>query len=132
MRGGARRPHARRSLSTLSVRPRAPTQQMGRYGASCYDLKYQVSVWAMCGLSLTALFQSRSGILPMFVLMTRTPCEAGELDTRGIIHISSRAIFQTSLAMRVRSWSFTLNDLRYLSISSRMRAGGVLPLVPAL
>src|SRR6266849_1042819 len=28
MRGGARRQHARRSLSTLSVRPRAPTKQM--------------------------------------------------------------------------------------------------------
>src|SRR6185436_19332767 len=31
MRGGARGPHARRSLSTLSVRPRAPTKQMGLY-----------------------------------------------------------------------------------------------------
>src|SRR5574341_582806 len=31
MRGGARRPHARRSLSTLSVRPRAPTKQMGLF-----------------------------------------------------------------------------------------------------
>src|ERR1700675_5030352 len=29
MRGGARRPHARRTLCTLSVRPRAPTKQMG-------------------------------------------------------------------------------------------------------
>ena len=29
MRGGARRPHARRSLSTLSVLPRAPTKQLG-------------------------------------------------------------------------------------------------------
>ena len=29
MRGGARRPDARRSLSTLSVRSRAPTKQMG-------------------------------------------------------------------------------------------------------
>src|SRR6266542_234555 len=28
MRGGARRPHARRTLCTLSVRPRAPTKQM--------------------------------------------------------------------------------------------------------
>ena len=34
VRGGARRPHARRSLSTLSVRPRAPTKQMGRYHRS--------------------------------------------------------------------------------------------------
>jgi len=31
MRGGARWPHARRSLSTLSVRSRAPTNQMGPY-----------------------------------------------------------------------------------------------------
>src|SRR5262249_61443151 len=34
MRGGARRPHARRSLSTLSVRPRAPTSEMGLFSAS--------------------------------------------------------------------------------------------------
>ena len=39
----------------------------------------------MCGLSLTALFHSRSGILPMFVLMTRTPCDAGEFETTGDI-----------------------------------------------
>jgi len=31
LRGGARRPGARRSLSTLSVRSRAPTKQMGPY-----------------------------------------------------------------------------------------------------
>ena len=31
MRGGARRPHARRTLRTLSVRPRAPTKQMGPF-----------------------------------------------------------------------------------------------------
>src|SRR6185503_17171149 len=31
MRGGAREPHARRSGSTLSVRPRAPTKQMGLF-----------------------------------------------------------------------------------------------------
>src|SRR3970040_509996 len=31
MRGGARRPHARRTLCTLSVRPRAPTKQMGLF-----------------------------------------------------------------------------------------------------
>src|SRR4029077_6138267 len=31
LRGGARRQHARRTLCTLSVRPRAPTKQMGPY-----------------------------------------------------------------------------------------------------
>src|SRR5215510_9994642 len=31
MRGGARRPHARRTLCTLSVRARAPTKQMGLF-----------------------------------------------------------------------------------------------------
>src|SRR5712692_2900305 len=31
MRGGARRPHARRTPCTLSVRPRAPTKQMGLF-----------------------------------------------------------------------------------------------------
>src|SRR5688500_15729158 len=31
MRGGAQRPHARRSRSTLSGRPRAPTKQMGLF-----------------------------------------------------------------------------------------------------
>src|SRR3989338_6900551 len=31
MRGGARRPHARRTRCTLSVRPRAPTKQMGLF-----------------------------------------------------------------------------------------------------
>src|SRR3990172_8658404 len=31
MRGGARRPHARRTLCTLSVRLRAPTKQMGLF-----------------------------------------------------------------------------------------------------
>src|SRR5438128_7225019 len=31
MRGGARPPHARRTLCTLSVRPRAPTKQMGLF-----------------------------------------------------------------------------------------------------
>src|SRR4030095_10885547 len=31
MRGGARRPHARRTLCTLSVRRRAPTKQMGLF-----------------------------------------------------------------------------------------------------
>src|SRR5262245_1353539 len=31
LRGGARRPHARRTLCTLSVRPRAPTKQMAPY-----------------------------------------------------------------------------------------------------
>src|SRR6266567_1522728 len=86
----------------------------------------------MWGLSLTALFQSRSGILPILVLMTRTPCEAGELDTTGIVHSSSNAIFHTSLAIRVRSWSFTLKDLRYLFISSRMRAVWFFPLGAAL
>ena len=35
MRGGARRPHARRSRSTLSVRPRAPTSADGPFSASC-------------------------------------------------------------------------------------------------
>src|SRR4029453_10727481 len=37
MRGGARRPHARRTLCTLSVRPRAPTKKMGLFQvpASC-------------------------------------------------------------------------------------------------
>ena len=53
------------------VRLPAPARAT-RDGAD-YDLKYQVSVWAMCGLSLTALFQSRSGMLPMLVLITRTP-----------------------------------------------------------
>src|SRR5213594_474330 len=38
MRGGARRPHARRSLSTLSVRPRAPTKQMGLFQHPALDL----------------------------------------------------------------------------------------------
>ena len=68
----------------------------------------------------------------MFVLMTRTPCEAGEFETTGISHSSSSAIFHTSLAIRVRSWSVTRTTFRYLSISSRIRAGGVLPLAPAL
>src|SRR5262245_56012545 len=31
MRGGTRGPHARRTLCTLSVRPRAPTKQMGLF-----------------------------------------------------------------------------------------------------
>src|SRR5258705_13194532 len=31
MRGGAREPHARRTACTSSVRPRAPTKQMGRF-----------------------------------------------------------------------------------------------------
>src|SRR5262247_3925567 len=31
MRGGARRPRARRTLCTSSVRPRAPTKQMGPF-----------------------------------------------------------------------------------------------------
>src|SRR5712692_5055355 len=31
MRGGARRLHAKRTLCTLSVRPRAPTKQMGLF-----------------------------------------------------------------------------------------------------
>src|SRR6266849_4300179 len=31
LQGGARGPHARRTLCTLSVRPRAPTKQMGPY-----------------------------------------------------------------------------------------------------
>ena len=75
-------------------------------------LKYQVSVWARCGLSLTALFQSRSGTLPTLFLITRTPCEAGEFETTGMSHSSSSAIFYTSLARRVRSWSGTLNDRR--------------------
>src|SRR5439155_4316869 len=34
LRGGARRPHARRTACTLSVRPRAPTKQMGPYQRS--------------------------------------------------------------------------------------------------
>src|SRR5262249_28669860 len=96
------------------------------------DLKYHVSVWAMCGLSLTALFQRRSGTLPILFLITRTPCDAGEFDTTGISHISSSAIFQTSLASLTRSASLTPKDLRYFSISSRMRGGGVFPLAPAL
>src|SRR5215471_5367524 len=104
----------------------------GHPSSGAQDLKYQVSVWATCGLSLTALFQSRSGMFPMLVLITRTPCEAGELDTSGMVHSSSRAIFHTSLAIFVRSASFTPNDFRYLSMSSRIRAGGVFPLAPAL
>jgi hypothetical protein len=66
----------------------------------------------MCGLSLTALFQSRSGTLPRVFLITRTPCEAGELETTGMSQSSSSAIFHTSLARRVRSWSGTLNERR--------------------
>src|SRR5258707_14995624 len=31
MRGGARRPYARRTLCTLSMQPRAPTKQMGPF-----------------------------------------------------------------------------------------------------
>ena len=58
----------------------------------------------MCGLSLTALFQT--------FLMTRTLCDAGEFETTGISHSSSSAIFQTSLANRVRSWSGTPKDRR--------------------
>src|SRR5262249_59805116 len=95
-------------------------------------LKYQVSVWAMCGLSLTALFQRRSGTLPIVFLITRTPCDAGEFETTGISHSSSSAIFQTSLARRVRSWSGTENERRDVAISSRIRAGGSLPCRPAL
>src|SRR5207247_7978499 len=34
LQGGARRPHARRTRCTLSVRPRAPTPQMGPYRRS--------------------------------------------------------------------------------------------------
>src|SRR5437867_1788564 len=34
LQGGAREPHARRTLCTLSVRPRAPTKQMGPYHRS--------------------------------------------------------------------------------------------------
>src|SRR5439155_3705268 len=34
LRGGARGPHARRTLCTLNVRPRAPTKQMGPYHRS--------------------------------------------------------------------------------------------------
>src|SRR5688572_24131845 len=34
LRGGARWPHARRTLCTLSVRSRAPTKQMGLYHRS--------------------------------------------------------------------------------------------------
>ena len=55
---------------TLVAAPRPARRHRDRPD---YDLKYQVSVWAMCGLSLTALFQSRSGMLPMLFLMTRTP-----------------------------------------------------------
>ena len=57
----------------------------------------------MCGLSLTALFQSRDGMLPMLFLITRTPCDAGEFAMIGMIQSSSSAIFQTSFASRVRS-----------------------------
>ena len=39
-------------------------------------------------------------MLPMLFLITRTPCEAGEFETTGIIHSSSSAIFHTSLASR--------------------------------
>ena len=66
----------------------------------------------MCGLSLTALFQSRSGTLPMVFLITRTPCEAGEFETTGMSHSSSSAIFHTSLARRVRSASGTPKERR--------------------
>jgi hypothetical protein len=38
MRGGARELHARRSLSTLSVQPRAPTKQMGLFQHPAYGL----------------------------------------------------------------------------------------------
>src|SRR2546428_9085317 len=34
LQGGARGPHARRTSCTLSVRPRAPTKQMGPYHCS--------------------------------------------------------------------------------------------------
>src|SRR5438552_3484113 len=87
-------------------RPRlhlGPSPASTRVGDDDQDLKNQVSVWAMCGLSLTALFQSRDGMLPMVFLMTRTPCDAGEFTTIGMIHSSSSAIFQTSFAIFVRS-----------------------------
>ena len=112
------RGRARRALPAGWARPRrpglvgrrrgihsraAPRPARRRRDRPDYDLKYQVSVWAMCGLSLTALFQRRSGMLPMLFLITRTPWEAGEFETTGMIHSSSSAIFQISLASCVRS-----------------------------
>src|SRR3989449_9185892 len=38
LQGGAREPHARRTLCTLSVRPRVPTPQMGPYHRSRRDI----------------------------------------------------------------------------------------------
>src|SRR6185295_17175008 len=102
--------HASRPGEAVALRERGSHITGPRNGAQL--LKYQVSVWAMCGLSLTALFHSRSGTLPMLFLITRTPCDAGEFETTGISHISSSAIFQTSLASRVRSASGTLNERR--------------------
>jgi Domain of unknown function (DUF5110) len=55
------------------LRQRPPPRPARADHGDAQDLKNQVSVWAMCGLSLTALFQRRDGMLPMLVLITRTP-----------------------------------------------------------
>src|SRR5437867_7850897 len=45
LQGGARRPHARRTLCTLSVRPRAPTPQMGPYHRSRTHAPFCPAKW---------------------------------------------------------------------------------------
>jgi hypothetical protein len=86
----------------------------------------------MCGLSLTALFQSRSGTLPMLFLITRTPCDAGEFETTGISHSSSSAIFQTFLG---QPRALRVGDAERAAVGGHqlaIREGGCLPLAPAL
>src|SRR5712692_11423775 len=56
MRGGARRPHARRTPCTLSVRPRAPTKQMGLWEQpASVAMERSLPVWVLAALVVVVL-----------------------------------------------------------------------------
>src|SRR5678815_2947179 len=58
MRGGARRPHARRTFCTLSVRPRAPTKQMGPFQPPALELRVELAAGGELTLASAAVLHA--------------------------------------------------------------------------
>src|SRR5499425_320529 len=90
MRGGARRSHARRTRCTLSVRPRAPTKQMGlfqRPARACGRLAGVLLLVLGSALPVSAQGAPRSGGELVFVVPAEPPSyDAHREETFALVH----------------------------------------------
>src|SRR5215831_16408118 len=64
MRGGARRPHARRTFCTSSVRPRAPTKQMGPFQQPARSLSEKARMTPLTKCLPLGCSRSERGLCP--------------------------------------------------------------------